>query len=268
MPELPDLAAMKRYVDATALHQQITGVEVHDSRILGSASARQLQSRLRGARFERSRRHGKHLFIAVNDRGWLALHFGMSGFLQYYRRPANPPAHERVRFGFESGFSLAYGCQRMLGRVDWTADVDAFLAEAGVGPDALADDFDLKAFERALGDSRAAIKAVLMDQKRMAGIGNVYADEICFQARVHPAMAANRLDADTVSRLYVVLRRVLESAVSVNARLEELPAKYLIPHREKGGRCPECGTPLEVVSVSGRTCYLCPACQHAPTQRK
>lgn len=263
MPELPDVAAMKRYLDATSLHQPIKAVHVRDARILAGISSQPLQDRIQGARFDRSHRHGKHLFVSVDDKGWLVLHFGMSGFLQYWRHPDHSPRHERLRFDLENGCSLAYASQRLLGEVSWADDLDSFLKRAGIGPDVLDREFDVQAFQQVLSGSRAAIKSALMDQKRMAGIGNVYADEICFQAKVHPKTPVNRLDVQSTSRLYTCLQRVLENAVAVDAQAEKLPAGYLLPHRRQATACPRCGKALETIKVSGRSTYLCPVCQEA-----
>src|SRR5437870_6913132 len=95
MPELPDVETFKRYLDATSLHQRITGVDVRGAYVLKGVSARELARRLKGHRFESSRRHGKHLFVRADGNLWLRLHFGMTGSLQYFERKRQAPKHTR-----------------------------------------------------------------------------------------------------------------------------------------------------------------------------
>jgi formamidopyrimidine-DNA glycosylase len=104
-----------------------------------------------------------------------------------------------------------------------------------------------------------------MDQEVVAGIGNIYADEILFQARLNPRTRCDRLDADTRQRLFGQIKEVLTTATASGAGAERLvdrlPASFLIPHREKGARCPRCGAEIANVRFSGRTAYYCPRCQ-------
>ena len=115
---------------------------------------------------------------------------------------------------------------------------------------------------------RQAIKAVLMDQARIAGIGNIYADEILFQARLHPGMAASRLDNAIRRRLFDAVKHVLQTAVDRGAGAEDftdrLPKGFLLPERHAGGHCPRCGTQLAIDKRAGRTSYHCPRCQPEP----
>src|SRR6266853_235892 len=98
MPELPDVETFKRYLDATSLHQRISGVDVRSAYVLKGVSARELARRLKGRRFESSRRHGKHLFVRANGDLWLRLHFGMTGSLEYFKNDERAPRHARVLF--------------------------------------------------------------------------------------------------------------------------------------------------------------------------
>ena len=116
--------------------------------------------------------------------GWLTLHFGMTGDLRYLEPGGDDVRYDRVRLDFGNG-RLAYVNRRMLGRVGLADDADAFIAAEELGPDALDPAFDLAALAAAL-DGRRDVKTVLMDQSVVAGIGNIYADEILFQARLHP----------------------------------------------------------------------------------
>lgn len=264
MPELPDLANLKRYLDATALHRTIDRVTVREPRVLagtGPAFAR----RLTGRRFEASARHGKHLFVRLDDGGWTVFHFGMTGRLAAYKDEADEPRHSRIRFDFADGGHLSYVNQRLLGEVDAVEDRAAFVAAKGLGPDALDDALDEAAFRERLAGRRGAIKSALMDQSLVAGIGNLCADEILFQARLHPKTSVASLDAAALGQVYRKMRSVLATIVERSAgtewRLDRMPKGWILPRREAGAPCPRCGTPIEVVKVSGRTSYLCPKCQ-------
>jgi len=265
MPELPDVEAFRRRLNAGALRRTIERVVVRDKRILGGVSAAAFVRRLKGARFLSSRRHGKHLLVKLDRGGWLTLHFGLTGGLTLFKEAEGEPPFTRVRFDFARGRSLAYTNRRMIGRVGAAGDAAAFVAAERLGPDALDPRFTLAAFREALAESRRTIKAALMDQTALAGVGNVYADEILFQAGLHPEIAVSRLDSRQIARVFRALKRVLRTAVAVGAgseeRFERLPRGFLLPHRHKGGRCPRCRRPLRVFKAAGRTSYACAACQ-------
>jgi formamidopyrimidine-DNA glycosylase len=268
MPELPDVELYKRYLDEHALHQTIGRVAVNDARILGEVPARAFIKRLTGNRFEQTRRHGKHLLVRLRRDGWLTLHFGMTGDLVYFRDEADDPRYDRVRFDFKGRGHLAYVNRRMLGRVGLADDADAFIRGEELGPDALDPAFDQAAFAQAIAGRRRDVKSVLMDQALIAGVGNIYADEILFQARLHPHTPVTSLDERHRAELFGQLKKVLERAIACGAgaeqSLERLPEGYLLPHREKGGRCPRCGDPIATLKAAGRTSYYCPRCQPAP----
>ncbi|MFQ5773603.1 MAG: DNA-formamidopyrimidine glycosylase [Kiloniellaceae bacterium] len=265
MPELPDVESFRRYLDATSLHRRIAHVHVADARILHGISARGLHRRLTGRRMEATRRHGKHLLARLDDATWLTLHFGMTGRLKAFEDMADDPRYDRVRFDFEDGNHLAYENRRMLGRVGMADNVEAFIKAEGLGPDALDPAFDEAAFAAAVGKRRGLAKAALMDQTLLAGVGNIYADEILFQAGLHPKAKLQDLDAARLARLYRTMRAVLQTAIDRGAGSEELverlPPSYLLPHREKGAKCPRCGGAIQVLKISGRSACFCPRCQ-------
>jgi formamidopyrimidine-DNA glycosylase len=268
MPELPDVELFKRYLDAHALRQRIERVQVNDARILADVPPERFAAQLEGRAFEASRRHGKHLLVQLTGDGWLTLHFGMTGGLACFRDPNDDPPYDRVRFDFAGGGHLAYVNRRMLGRVGLADDAEAFIAAEQLGPDALDPAFDLAAFEAALGGRGRELKALLMDQAVIAGIGNLYADEILFQARLHPRTRTDRLDRASRRRLFEQIRQVLETAIACGAGAEQLldrlPQNYLLPQRQAGRHCPRCGAALATLKSGGRTSYFCPRCQPEP----
>jgi formamidopyrimidine-DNA glycosylase len=266
MPELPDVEVFRRYLDATALHKKIEGVKVGKKRVLEGVSAARLDKALAGRELERTHRHGKHLLVQTSDSQWLALHFGMTGFLRYYQKQSRQPEHVRLTIAFKNDYKLAFDNQRLLGRISLAADPDRFTEEKELGPDAL-DGLSREDFDNILRSTRARLKAALMNQKKMAGIGNVYSDEILLQARIHPEHSSNRLDGRQTDRLHRCLRRVLKKAIAVGADPGKMPGSYLTPRRQKDAPCPRCDGKLDAISFSGRSAYYCPSCQKNSSTR-
>jgi formamidopyrimidine-DNA glycosylase len=259
MPELPEVETFKQYLDSTSLHQRITGVEVRDAYILKHVSARQLGRRLKGRRFESSHRHGKHLFVRAGDELWLRLHFGMTGSLQHVKDDEVAPKTARVIFRFADNGRLAFDDQRKFGEIELIEDVDEFLQTRGLGPDALG--ISLSQFKAIVGKRRGAVKAILLNQQLIAGIGNLYADEILFRARMHPATEAARLSDKDLQRLFRATNYVLEEAIALKTDFNRLPKSWLLTHRGKRGRCPRCGRSLKSAMIGGRTSWFCAHCQ-------
>ena len=259
MPELPDVESFRRYFDATSLHQRIDDVDVRNAYVLKGVSGRELARRLKGRSFESTRRHGKHLFVCADRDFWLRLHFGMTGSLRYLKNREKAPPHTRVLFVFAKDYRLAFDDQRKFGEVGLVNEVDEFLKKRALGPDAL--DIDLAEFKEKLARHRGAVKSILMNQRLIAGIGNIYTDEILFHARIHPATQITRLGNKHINRLFAAMRHVLEKAIEYQADVDRMPQSWLLPQRGKGGKCPRCGRGLKSSKIGGRTAWFCPHCQ-------
>jgi len=259
MPELPDVEIFKRYLDATSLHQRIIGVDVQSAYVLKGVSGRELARRLKGRCFESSCRHGKHLFVRADGDLSLRLHFGMTGSLHYFKAEEQAPRHTRVLFVFANAHSLAFEDQRKFGEIGLIEDVNNFLKKRALGPDAL--DVSLGQFREIFAKHRGAVKTILLNQKFVAGIGNIYADEILFRARLHPATQISALKAKTVSKLFRAARYILKKAIESKADADLMPKSWLLPHRGKGGECPHCGRELKSATIGGRTAWFCAHCQ-------
>src|SRR6266571_673216 len=259
MPELPDVENFKRYLNATSLHQRIIGVDVRSAYVLKGISARELARRLKARCFESSCRHGKHLFVRADGDLWLRLHFGMTGSLHYFKHPEQPPTHTRVLFVFANAHRLAFEDQRKFGEVGLLKDVDQFMKKRVLGSDAL--DISLPQFREIFRKHRGAVKTILLNQKLIAGIGNIYADEILFRARMHPATDASGLKEKTAAKLFRATRYILKKAIEAKADVRLMPESWLLPHRGKGGKCPRCGRELKSATIGGRTAWFCAHCQ-------
>lgn len=256
MPELPSVEIYKHYFDSTSLHQRIKEVEIRNPEILVNTTSLQLHKALAGQEFTSTRRYGKYLFCRLDNGGFLILHFGMTGYLKYFQKGG--PKHIRLLISFQNGNHLAFDDMRKFGKVGLTQDPDNFIAERRLGPDALAISF--KTFKKMFKNRKGAIKPLIMNQNFLAGIGNLYADEILYQSQIHPLTKADGLDNDDFKRLFQEMKQVLNKAIEYQDRPHTLPSSFLLPHRYPGGECPP-GGEIEIIKVGGRTTYFCPGYQ-------
>lgn len=256
MPELPEVETYGRYFARHALAQKIERVEVRDERILGTTRKDAFMRRLKGRSFETVRRHGKHLFVAA-EREWLHLHFGMSGDLAYYRDRAEEPRFARIVFHFDGGAHLAFEDMRLFGLAELIDSPDELIRESGLGPDPLDPAFNYARFEALLARRRGAIKSLLMSQEVIAGLGNLYVDEMLYQSDVHPRRAVDRVFDEERRVLFTSMRRILRDSLVRHQKGKDYPPRYLIPNREEGERCPRCGGTIRRTVVFGRTTYFC-----------
>jgi formamidopyrimidine-DNA glycosylase len=259
MPELPEVETFKRYLDGISLHRRIKNVDVRSAYVLKAVSARELGRQLKGRSFESSWRHGKHLFVCTDRDLWLRLHFGMTGSLEYLKGQREAPKDTQVLFGFANHSRLAFRDQRKFGEVELIENVDEFLQARGLGPDAL--EANLSQFKAILEKHDSAVKAILLNQRLIAGIGNLYADEILFRARMHPGTEAARLRDNDLTRLFRATRYVLEKAIALKTDFSRLPTSWLLTHRGKRGQCPRCSRALKSATIGGRTSWFCANCQ-------
>lgn len=259
MPELPDLEGFRTYLAATSLHREIVAADVRTRWMLEGISPKRLQRELTGRSFESTHRHGKWLFVGTRPPGNLALHFGMTGHLEYYKPNGGAPEHTRMLLDFDNGYRLAYVCQRKLGHLAWVEDVERFCEEKNLGPDAMR--VERKRFVEDLGGRRGRIKAALMGQHVVAGLGNVWVDEALFQTGIHPLATPKQLDRQTLERLYRVMRRVLRVAIREAVHGGRYPSGYIRGRRGEGEPCPRCDQPLERIKINQRSTYFCPQCQ-------
>ena len=263
MPELPEVEGFTRYFKRHAVGKTVSDVHVGDRRALAKISPAVLRARTRGSRITEARRHGKHLLAKLSQGGWISIHFGMTGYFEAFKDGEADPPYDRVRFDFGRDH-LAFIDPRLFGRVGFVNDADAFIKQQKLGIDALDPKLSFERFKEALA-GRGALKAVMMDQSRIAGIGNIYADEILFQARLHPLTDVRTLTPAQWKALYTTTRRVLKAVIAAKADAERyaerLPKGYLTRQRDKGGTCPRSHGPLKVITAAGRTTYFCPVCQ-------
>lgn len=259
MPELPDVEYYHKEFDAHALNQRIKTVQVESESLLSGISVKELERALKDRHFQTGERYGKWLLIVLDDRKLLAMHFGMTGKLVYFDNNQSTPRYTRLVIHFNSGDNLAYVSPRKLGRIQLADSRDSFITGKQLGPDALA--VSEAQFLQMAAGHQSGVKAWLMNQQVLAGIGNVYSDEILFQARLHPNCSLAALDKPRLRKLYKVMHSVLTTAVKHDADPNKMPSSYLLPQQKSNGHCPECGSTVQKIKSAGRGAWYCPKCQ-------
>jgi len=257
MPELPEVETFKRYLDKTSLKQLITGIKVIDNRILDTKET-YLSRSLKGKQFESSTRHGKYLLVYLKPR-YLIMHFGMSGDLEYFDSNNDPPKFSKVIFQFSNGFSLSYISIRMFGKISVANSIEEFIEDKKLGPDAYK--MTLEEFQEAVQRRSAIAKNVLLNQSFIAGIGNIYSDEILFRTKIHPKTNINSLSESKINELFANIKEVLDFGIKKEGDLSTYPNEFLIPHRRKEEKCPICNSDITRFEISGRHGFYCPSCQ-------
>jgi formamidopyrimidine-DNA glycosylase len=246
MPELPDVEHARRQIERGALHRRIAEVQDGDTYVSRPHAPGEIADALVGRELVSVHRRGKAMWCETSDDGpVLGLHLGMAGRIVIDEEPSER-GWDRFVLRFEDGGTLALRDRRRLGRARLEPDIDA------LGPDAA--DVGREQFRELVGRSRAPVKARLMDQAVMAGIGNLMADEILWRARIDPRRAAADLDESEVDRLRREMRTIIRMSVSRgHAGVSEV-----IGERRRGGHCPRCGTEMARATVGGRTTFWCP----------
>ena len=283
MPELPEVEVLARHLRPLIRGKTIRGVDVRRAKVLAPTSLRNFRRTLLGAKFTGLSRRGKYLLFQLHVPGWkepvtLLGHLGMTGRFFLARKNELLPRHAAVVLDL-GGKNFIYEDTRYFGRL--TLDISAV---GKLGPEPLGDDFRPAAFAESLKRSRQAIKVRLLDQTVVAGIGNIYASEALFHARISPRLPARRLTVSQVARLWRAIREVLSEAVACGStvplnfggnktdglfyfgRAPGTPDYYeerLRVYDRAGRPCPKCGGSIKRIKQAARSTFYCPRCQFA-----
>lgn len=266
MPELPEVETVVRTVTPHLAGRSILEAQFH-SRFVTPGNRKRLAERLEGRRIESIRRRGKFIQVVL-DEGILTIHLGMTGSL---RAAASGDAsaltgtHTYGILTLDQGV-LLYNDPRQFGRIEWTPSVCPRVARLGPEPLEITRDEFLQRLKR-----RARIKALLLNQAFLAGLGNIYADESLFAAGIHPLALAARLKTERGIRLHGAIQQTLRAAIAcggssisdyVDARGEK--GWFQVEHKvygREGQPCRVCGTPIKKILVAQRGTHFCPQCQ-------
>ena len=185
------------------------------------------------------------------------MHFGMTGWLEYQKQ--EEVQYAKASLHFDSGYYLHFVNPRKLGRLHITDNIQEFSRYMQIGPDALA--IREEDFLQKMKKKKGMLKSALMDQRFLSGIGNIYSDEIFFQAGLHPKTKISNLNEAQLGNLFSRMKEVLSLAIEHRADPENMPEHFIIPRRKEGSSCPSCGGEVRKDKLSGRGFYYCPRCQ-------
>jgi formamidopyrimidine-DNA glycosylase len=275
MPELPEVETIRRQLVPVVEGRTLREIDVQDARWSQPIAPAELAAALQGRAVEHLGRRGKYLIADFADDVTLFVHLRMTGTLL-----VDPPAgtkYERVRLRFaDDGPEIAFCDPRRFGTGELAIGSDAreaFLA-ARLGVEPLGPDFTAEAMRASAKGRRAPIKAFLLDQRRIAGVGNIYADEALFRARIHPLKPAGALTRDQWALLRDEIVAVLEAGIDAGGSTIDdfrhtdgvygaFQHQFLV-HRRMGEPCPTCGTPIVKFVAAGRGTHACESCQRPP----
>ena len=274
MPELPETETIARDLDRAVSGARIVGVEVHKADVLREATAASLSRRVTGATIERSYRRAKAVVIVLDSADRIVVQPRFTGALLVDDGTLPPEAltYIAVSFALEDGRSLAYRDIRRLGTLSLMSPARFAKFDAALGPEPLDPAFTPHHLSGILRDSRQAVKKLLMDQRRVAGVGNIYANEALWRAGIDPSRAARSVSEEEAEALHTGLTGVLREAIEARGTsfrdyrdasgarggFSELLAAY-----GRGGLpCPRCGaTLIDTNAIDGRTTVFCARCQ-------
>lgn len=277
MPELPEVETIRRQLAPQMEGLTITSAKILDVRWTRPDLPEPVGAALAGARIEQVARAGKYLIWELSEDRHLLIHLRMTGSLLF--DPRVDPPHTRVRFEFDGGHHLAYVDPRrfgtghlMLGRLQR----DAYLA-ARLGPEPFTPEFTAAYLREAARGRIAPVKAFVLDQRRIAGVGNIYADEALFGAGIHPLRPAGRLTPAQWERLKETIEQALAAGIDakgasiddfrhVDGARGSFQDRFQI-HLREGEPCVRCGGPVRKLVVGGRGTYVCEHCQPKPRSR-
>ena len=271
MPELPEVETIAQGLQTSLVGRTIVGVEVRWARSVVPPAPDAFARRLIGQAITRVRRRGKWVVIALSGGDTLLVHLRMTGRLVIEPAEPSDDRHLRVLFSLDDGRWLHFFDMRKFGRLVLTSDPRGVLGD--LGPEPLAAGFTAAQLEEMLARRRGRVKPLLLDQRFLAGLGNIYADEALWRAGIHPLRPASTLAAAETRRLHRAIRSVLRAAINSggttlsdsayrqpDGRSGEFSGLLAVYGRE-GQPCARCGAGIERIVVSQRGTHYCPGCQ-------
>ncbi len=267
MPELPEVETIRRGLEKRILAKKINRVEINTDRMVKKPSPKRFKEEVEGKNFTQVIRRGKYLILVLSSGKKIVIHLRMTGQLIYGRRDTK----SRVSFLLSNGKYLNLNDKRHLGEIRLVENWEKVLGIAKMGMEPLEDSFTLKVFGEMLNKKKARIKPLLMNQEFLAGVGNIYAQEALFKARIHPERHAHRLKRDEVKALFSEIKKVLKKAidykgsslssyVDVEGKRGSFHSRLQVYGRG-GEPCVKCKTPLKFIKLAGRGTSFCPKCQ-------
>jgi formamidopyrimidine-DNA glycosylase len=277
MPELPEVETVRRSLLPRVLGRRIAGLRLSDfPGVLGEADVAELSARLAEREIVGARRRGKYLIFDLDDGTALVVHLRMTGSLVLAPRAAPALRFQRLAIELDDGNDLRFADQRKFGRVLHYRPDDLDRLDARLGPEPLEDAFTAEELTNRLRGRTARIKSLLLDQRIVGGLGNIYADEALFRSGIHPLRAGGSLNVAEAAQLHRAIQEVLQEGIgNRGTSFSSFRDGYgkeggnqenlrVYGRGRRGEPCPRCGGPLATVTIGGRTSHYCPHCQPAP----
>lgn len=275
MPELPEVELVTRFLRKLVNGRQIVSADLIRERLAPDTPPKEFARYLSDARIIRIDRRGKHILINLDNDRTLVTHLRMSGRFMMLSSDDEDPRFSHAIFYFEDGQRLVFQDQRHFGfmRVAPTLGVAELPEIKKLAPEPFAEEFSAEYLYRSLRISNRAIKEFLIDQSRVCGLGNIYASEALFLAKIHPAKRSNTLSKPRTALLHAAIRDILTEAIDTGSTLNVDPAdsdsayyggeyeRYWRVYGREGLSCVVCGVEIRRLKQGGRSTYFCPACQ-------
>ena len=279
MPELPEVETIRRQLAPMVEGRILTAFDVLDPRWCEPAPPEAVEDAVRGRAIERVTRRGKYLILALEDDVHLVMHLRMTGNL-LLAGETDDPEHLRVDIALDDGRRLLFVDVRRFGTGDVLLGTDALTEyfDSRLGVEPLSVDFTAEALRALARGRKQPVKAFLLNQERIAGVGNIYADEALFRARIHPLRPVGKLKREQIEALRAGVIESLELGIDskgasiddyrhVDGKRGSFQDRFLVYSRG-GEPCVRCGTPIEKLRAAGRGTYVCPSCQPRPRVRR
>ena len=277
MPELPEVETIRSDLEKEIINKRIIDIQVNLPKLIKIPRVDEFSSRLKGSSVKKIKRRGKYILFFLNSSDYLVVHLGMTGLLlkQEYNSslPEINKKHNHVLFVLQDSSKIIYNDVRQFGKL-WLLKRDEKLSGIeSLGLEPLESRFTFNEFFEILQRSRENIKSILMNQKKIAGIGNIYANEILFNAAIHPLRKGHSLTRDEARRTYWYIRNLLIEAIELRGTTMADESyrdshgntgqfgKQIRIYGKRGGRCPFCGQPIEVIRIENRSTFICSSCQ-------
>jgi formamidopyrimidine-DNA glycosylase len=269
MPELPEVETIKNELLPHVIGRCITGIDLCWDGIVRYPSPDEFRNRLLGQTITWLTRRGKYLIFSLTSTGFLIIHLKMSGSLLLKTTTALDERFVRAIIYLDNETAILFRDPRKFGRMWLVPDTGEIASK--LGPEPLSPAFTPELLAQLLQNRSAPVKALLLDQARIAGIGNMYADEALFASRIHPLRPGESLSPEEIAHLHQAIQKVLRAGIKNKGasienyfRPDGAPGtahfEFQVAHH-RGQTCPVCGTPLQRIVVRNRGTYLCPNCQ-------
>ena len=278
MPELPEVETVKRDLQKKIKSKKIKSVVVNIEKIIKKPSLKEFVGKTNNRIIQEINRRGKYIIIDLDSRGKLIIHLGMTGLLihPYDRKFAEKeinPKHNHLIFTFSDDTQLVFNDVRRFGKVYLVSDINEVEGIAKLGIEPLDENFTQEVFIQMMRKKKSKIKSLLMKQESIAGLGNIYVNEVLHRSNIHPLRVTSSLTDEEIGKLFREIKFVLSKAVEFRGSTvadeayrdtdgeKGKFAEKLQVYARKGEPCIKCRSIIEVIKIEGRSTFICPQCQ-------